>query len=103
MEVPNTYDLLSPINGYMERKEIPISVRSRRSNHQYPNKLESNYDPSEKYALKKLLANKLRLVCIKLNENRSRNWKSCFRKKRDKFYEMYLQQIVDLKLKYINY
>ena len=52
MEVPNTYDLLSPINGYMERKEIPISVRSRRSNHQYPNKLESNYDPTEKCSLK---------------------------------------------------
>ena len=98
MEGSNKYDVLSSINEFLERKEFPISVRSRRSNHQYSNKLEFNHDPTEKYTLKKLLAVKLRSVCIKLSENRSRNWKSCFRKKREEFYKMYLQQIVDLNL-----
>ena len=98
MEGSNKYDFLSSINEFVERKEIPISVRSRRSNHQYLNKLEFDHDPTEKYALKKLLSGKLRLVCIKLSENRSRNWKSYFRKKRDELYKMYIQQTVDLKL-----
>ena len=50
MEGSNKYDFLSSINEFVERKEIPISVRSRRSNHQYLNKLEFDHDSTEKYA-----------------------------------------------------